>query len=93
MRHIRLIALLAGLPVLSGCGDTSYFSNDRVAVVPYDQAAIRGIQQGRAYAAQGRLELAKEQYMMALASSNDGATQALATHELEAVDRMIQAQR
>ncbi len=94
MRHIILIiCLLGSLFLAAGCGVQSYFSNDRVAVVPYDPNAMRSIQQGRAYAAEGRYELAKEQYLMALASSNDGSTQAIASHELEAVDRMIHAQR
>jgi hypothetical protein len=93
MRHILLIILPALLPLMAGCGLTSYFSNDRVAVVPYDQAAMRSIQQGRAYASQGRLDLAKEQYITALASATDEATHSIAAHELEAVEQTIQSQR
>jgi hypothetical protein len=71
----------------------SRFSSDRVVIVPHDPNSLWNLKLGREYAASGRYELAKEQYLMALASSSDEETRTIVSHELHAVDLMIQAQR
>jgi hypothetical protein len=87
-----LLAVLA----LAGCSPGaifSRFSSDRVVIVPHDPNSLWNIKLGREYASAGRYELAKEHYLMALASGSDEETRRIATHELQAVDLMIQAQR
>lgn len=64
-----------------------------MAVVPYDANCLLHLKLGREYVAQGRYELAREHYLMALASSNDSETRELASHELRSVDMMIKTQR
>jgi hypothetical protein len=69
------------------------FSNDRIVIVPHDPNSLWNLKLGREYASSGRYELAKEHYLLALASSSDEETKKLVSHELHAVDLMIQAQR
>ncbi|MDR1490086.1 MAG: hypothetical protein LBS65_06325 [Desulfovibrio sp.] len=45
--------------------------------------------QGRAYAAQGRFELAKEHLLLALAQSGDTETRRVVANELKAVEMSI----
>lgn len=99
MRNLHILPVLFSL-LLGGCGAGSVyhdtvaaFSSDRVAVAPYDENALWNLKQGREYAAQGRYELAKEHYLIALASSNDAATHTVISHELRSVDMAIQTQR
>lgn len=87
---LAIFLLLSGS--LGGCSWASYFSSDRTAVVQHDQNSLWNMQLGREYAASGRYELAKEHYLMALASSTT-ETRPVILHELQAVDMMIQAQR
>ncbi len=91
----RIIPLiLAPFLLISGCSSIkSYVSDEQVAVVPYDTNCLANMKMGRDYAAQGRYELAREHYLMALAASNDAETRTLVTHELNAVDLMIKTQR
>lgn len=79
------VPLLAGL-LLSACGKEA-------AVAPYDPACLWNMQQARNYTAQGRYELAKEHYLLALAASSESRTKRVIAHELESVDKMIQTQR
>ncbi len=78
---------------LSGCGLSAHFSDERMAVAPYDANSLWNLKLGRDYVAQGRYELAKEHYLMALASSSDAETRTLVAHELQSVDLMIKTQR
>ncbi|MDR2161949.1 MAG: hypothetical protein LBO77_07440 [Desulfovibrio sp.] len=94
--NILLRLILIPALALAGCGPGSVlsrFSDERAVLVPHDPNSLRNLLLGREYAAAGRYELAKEQYLMALASSSDGQTRAIVTHELNAVDLIIQAQR
>ena len=91
-RLIPLVMLLLLVGNLAGCSLQSYFSSDRTVVVQHDQNSLWNMQLGREYAAAGRYELAKEHYLMALASSTQ-ETRPVILHELQAVDMMIQAQR
>ena len=100
MRSLLLTLSLLFCFLLGGCGagavyhDTvAAFSSERMAVTPYDQNTLWNLRQARDYVAQGRYEIAKEHYLMALASSNDAATHTVISHELRATDMMIQTQR
>ena len=87
-----IVVLLLGS--LSGCSSyNSYFTGERTVALPHDPNSLWNLKLGREYAAAGRFELAKEHYLMALASSDDTETRTIATHELHAVDMMIEAQR
>ena len=85
-----IFLLLSGL---AGCAYTPYLSSERTAVVPHDPNSLWNMKLGREYAAAGRYELAKEHYLMALASCSDTETRTIVSHELHAVDLMIQTQR
>ena len=87
---LLMLLLLGGLP---GCSYVPYFSSERAAVVPHDQTSLWNLKLGREYTAEGRYELAKEHYLMALASCSDSETRTIVDHELHAVDLMIQTQR
>ncbi|MDL2317295.1 hypothetical protein LJC59_09565 [Desulfovibrio sp. OttesenSCG-928-A18] len=78
---------------LSGCGVSKHFSSQRAAVAEHDANCLWNIQIARDYTAQGRYELAKEHYLMALGACNDVESRNLVTHELRSVDLMIKAQR
>jgi hypothetical protein len=77
----------------AGCGVGSYVSNERTVVVAQSPGCLRQLKQARDYMAQERYELAKEQYLMALAACNDGESRDVAAQELKAADMMIQTQR
>jgi hypothetical protein len=99
MKSIRLLLFFPiVLLQLAGCGTAissvhSTVTGEKMAVVPYDPNCLWNLKMGRDYAAQGRYELAKEHYLMALAASNDPETRELASHELQSVDMMIKTQR
>lgn len=82
------LLLLAG-----GCGASTYVSDERMAIASYDPNYLWHLKRGRDCVAQGRYELAKEHYLMALAASNSAETRDVASHELKAADLMIKAQR
>lgn len=93
MKRFAVLILPCLLLLTGGCGIGSYFSNERVTVTPYNSNFIWHMKTGRDYVAQGRYELGKEHYLMALASSDDGESREVASQELKAVDMMIQTQR
>ena len=92
MKRFAVLALPC-LLLTGGCGLGSYVSNERTAVAPQSPNCLWHLKQGRDYAAQERYELAKEQYLMAVAACDDGEGRDVATRELKAVDMMIQTQR
>ena len=93
MRRFTALVLSGLLLLTSGCGLTSFVSNERVAITPQNPNCLWHLKQGRDYVAQERYELAKEQYLMAVAACDDGEGRDVATKELKAVDMMIQTQR
>ena len=93
MKRCSVLILSCLLLLTAGCGVTSHLSSERVVVTPHSPTCLWHLKAGRDYAAQGRYELAKEQYLMALAASNTGECSEVANQELKAVDLMIQAQR
>ena len=93
MKRFAVLILPCLLLLTAGCGVGSHFSNERAAVTPYNSNFLWHLKTGRDYVTQGRYELAKEHYLMALAASNDGESREVASQELKAVDLMIQTQR
>ena len=92
----KFFSCLLLIPALAGCSPGTilpYFSNERIVIVPHDPNSLRNLRLGREYASSGRYELAKEHYLLALASRSDEATKKIVLHELHAADLMIQAQR
>lgn len=64
-----------------------------VAVTQYSSDSLRNYKTARDYAAQGRYELAREHYLLALASASDPNLQDALAQELESVDMMIKSLR
>ena len=93
MKRFAVLILPCLVLLTGGCGLTSFVSDERVVVSPQNPNCLQHLRQARSYVAQERYELAKEQYLMALAACNDGESRQLATQELKAVDMMIQTQR
>ena len=93
MKRLAVLALPCLLLLSGGCGLSSYVSNERTVVTPQGPNCLQHLKQGRDYTARERYELAKEQYLMAVAACDDGDGRELATRELRAVDMMIQTQR
>jgi hypothetical protein len=59
----------------------------------YTSVCQYNLYQGRAYAAQGRYELAKEHLLLALAQSTDPITRRVAGNELKSVEMSILTRR
>ncbi len=99
MPHRILNILLAALlcPPLAAC---SWFNSERgkvqnaeVAVVNQHPDSVWNLKMGRDYAADGRFELAKEHYLLALAAAQDPDMRRMLNNELQSVDLMIQTMR
>ncbi|MBG0777186.1 MAG: hypothetical protein H0S85_12240 [Desulfovibrionaceae bacterium] len=63
------------------------------AAAPYHEAALMHFKEGREFMSQGRYELARESFLLALAAADNGDMRVLATRELETADRMIRSVR
>lgn len=88
------LALCTLLIILPGCSSVvSDIQGEQAVVVPYDSQYLLNLQAGREYAANGRYELAREHFLLALASSRNRQTRNLAAQELASVDLMIQTLR
>jgi hypothetical protein len=59
----------------------------------YESICQYNLYQGRAYAAQGRYELAKEHLLLALAQSTDDLTRRVVGNELKSVEMSILTRR
>lgn len=100
-RFILVLTLAVGCLILGSCGMGNMFRRAAGVPVPNDVAtatppaqSLINFKQGREYAAQGRYELAKEQYLLAYAGSEDnGAMRDAAAREVQAMDMMIKTQR
>lgn len=80
-----LLLLCFALPCMEGC--------TKVAVTPEAEEAISNWSQARDYQAQGRYELARQHYLLALAAARTPESQQTLQRELDSVDRMIEAMR
>ena len=65
----------------------------QVMAVHYHGHALYNFQLGRGYMAGGRYELARERFLLALASAENDALRRDAVAELEIVNRLIRSQR
>ena len=78
----------------TGTSDPAMEQDDsEVMAVHYHGYALYNFQLGRGYMAGGRYELARERFLLALASAENDALRRDAVSELEIVDRLIRSQR
>ena len=84
--------LIAACLVLQGCG-ASRNNTSQAALKQNDIICLRNMWLGRDYAVQGRHELAREHYLLALAASKDAETRNIVIRELKSVEMMIKTER
>ncbi len=97
MKHAFALFILT-VAILSGC---SILERDSAAeaplpaqiVVDYDAQALSSYRQARQFIAQGRYELAREQYLIALAIARNESMREQVKQELQATDLMLRAAR
>lgn len=65
----------------------------KVAIIPESGETLTNWSLAHEYQAQGRYELARQHFVLALASSRTTDSQATLQRELDALERMIQAMR
>ena len=102
-RTITIILCCATLFALTGCGlfqgsSSPSAGNSRpgadVALTGHNPVSLQNYRAARAYSAEGRLELAREHYLLAYAAAeDDAALRTMLEKELRAVDMMIQTLR
>lgn len=100
MKQILGITLLIGALAITGCSYKNLVPKQEepeevttAMAVPYNANALNNFYLGRQYTAQMRYELAREHYLMALASARHEALRESLVHELDAVDRLIKTVR
>ncbi|MFV0421344.1 hypothetical protein [Oleidesulfovibrio sp.] len=90
------VSLLAVL-LLSGCSTPADAPPPppppAQVVVDYDAQALTSYQQARQFVAQGRFELAREQYLIALAIARNDYMRERLMHELQATELMLRSSR
>lgn len=86
LRSLLICTLLASALAVTGCGG-------RVATVPDSDEAIQNWHRGRDYQAQGRYELAREHYLLAIASARTADVHDALARELATVDRQLRSLR
>lgn len=86
-----LLALSLALS-LAGCG---LFERPRpqAEVLPEHENSLANFALAREYQTQGRLELARDRYLQALATARNPELKTRIVEELEAADRQIRSQR
>lgn len=82
----RMLLLFVLMLFCSGCAQ-------RLTTIPDSAEAMANWQTARNFQAQGRYELARQYYVVALAASRSPETQTVLKRELDATERMIQALR
>lgn len=103
--HLRTIVIMLScmiLLALSGCswfgGSSPSAGNSRpgadVALTGHSPVSLHNYRTARMYSAEGRLELAREHYLLAYAAAeDDNELRAVLERELKAVDMMIKTLR
>lgn len=103
--HARTLAILLSalaLLTLAGCSlfqsSSSTAGSSRpeagVAITPHNPVSLHNYKAARAYSAEGRLELAREHYLLAYAAAEgDGPLRAALEREIRAVNMMIRTVR
>jgi hypothetical protein len=97
---IKLLLLTAGILsalFMAACGSRERDLPEDLqkpgAFGNYESVCRYNLYQGRAYAAQGRYELAKEHLLLALAQSTDPVTRRVVGNELKSVEMSILTRR
>lgn len=85
MKKFFLFVFCCGLLLGTGC--------TKIAVSPESEVMISNWTLAREYQDQGRFELAKEHYLLALASARTQEVQQTLQREIHVVDRMLDAMR
>ncbi len=86
IRPVALFALLAcAVALFCGCGQKSIRLNSDSATTDWNQA--------RYFQAQGRYDLAREHYLLALAAARDNEERDVLNQELQTVDLQIKTLR
>lgn len=87
--------LCFGMLFAAGCSGVSGTQNDNTlaAAVPYNEVCLHNYQLARYYAVSGRYELAKEHYLLALASAENPYMRGVLASELDGVEKMIYTTR
>ncbi len=80
-----IVLLCCGLFFVSAC--------TKIAVIPEAEETVYNWSQARDYQAQGRYELARQHYLLALAAARTAESQQTLQRELDSVDRMLEAMR
>lgn len=103
--HVRTLVILIcslSLLALAGCGlfrNSSSTADSRhpeagVALTPHSPVSLHNYKTARAYSAEGRLELAREHYLLAYAAAEgDASLRAALEQEIRAVNMMIKTLR
>lgn len=98
---VILISALAFL-TLAGCGlfqsspstAGSSLPDAGVAITPHNPVSLYNYKTARAYSAEGRLELAREHYLLAYAAAEgDGPLRAALEREIRGINMMIKTLR
>lgn len=97
----RLLISMLAVMLLDGCATLSRLVPEKqpeaeqtdVVAAPYNANALNNFYMGRQYVAQGRYELAREHYLIALASAREGDMRDSLVTELKVVDRLIKTLR
>lgn len=79
--------------ILCGCASARQQAASDVTVTPYDAYCLRNMWLAKDFISQGRFELAREHYLLALAASKDAETKNAIARELAGVDMMIKTAR
>lgn len=90
---LALAFMSAGCSGFNGGANSKDYAERNAAVTQYSADSLRNYITARDFAAQGRYELAREHYLLALAAANDPNLQDALAQELESVDKMIKSLR
>lgn len=93
---ILTAALAASLLACAACSTIGGAKEEvaaSTAVVHYNADSLHNYKTARDFAAQGRYELAREHYLLALAATTDPYLQDALAQEIESVDMMIKTMR
>lgn len=89
--HLRAYLLVLALALgLSGCGG---HPATQAEVLPEHESTLTNFTLAREYQTQGRLEMARDRYLQALATARNPELKTRIVEELEAADRQIRSQR
>jgi|GEM_PF-1858624 len=103
--HARTVAILISvlaLLTLTGCSRSnsspstagSSYPESGVAITPHNPVSLYNYKTARAYSAEGRLELAREHYLLAYAAAEgDAPLRTALEREIRAVNLMIKTLR